>query len=166
MTPKGSPVLNVFPSSSQTAPKSVPQDVLNSTWVLSGMVCPKFNSHGYKLKRWYLGEHTCFNFATQDPKRCFSKGHAQCSDKIADGPINAAPFKRNLKSYEHNHHDLIHINQTISPQHLWSWYWSMCTMIIMVYSVKGLYYRSCSLVNNVLVRRHAFWRPIYQKWYA
>jgi len=36
-------------------PKCVPQDVPNTTWVLSHMICPKFNSHVYKLKRWNLG---------------------------------------------------------------------------------------------------------------
>jgi hypothetical protein len=38
----------------------VPQDVPNSTWVLSHMVCPKFNSPIYKLKRWNPGVHICF----------------------------------------------------------------------------------------------------------
>jgi hypothetical protein len=60
---------------------------------LSGTVCPKFNSHGCKLTRWYLGEHPCFYFATQDPKRCFYWGHAQCSDKIAGGAMNMAPLE-------------------------------------------------------------------------
>jgi hypothetical protein len=39
------------------------------------------------------GEHTCFYFATQDPKRCFYWGHGQCSDKIADGPTNMVPLE-------------------------------------------------------------------------
>ncbi len=93
MSPNGFPVVNVLASSSQTVPRCAPEDVPNSTWVLSCMVCPKFNSHGYKLKRLYLGEHTCFYVATQDPKRCFYWGHAQCSYKIADGPMNMAPIK-------------------------------------------------------------------------
>jgi hypothetical protein len=68
MSPNGFPVLNVLASISQTVPRCAPEDVSNSTWVLSHMVCPKFNSHGYKLKR-YLGEHVCFYFATQDPTK-------------------------------------------------------------------------------------------------
>jgi hypothetical protein len=36
-------------SSSQSVPKCVLQDVPNSTWVLSHMVCPKYNSHVYYL---------------------------------------------------------------------------------------------------------------------
>ncbi len=39
----------------------------------SHMVCPKFNSHVYKLKR-KLGEHVCFYIATGGPKRCFIGG--------------------------------------------------------------------------------------------
>jgi hypothetical protein len=35
--------------------QEVPQKVPNSTLVLSHMICPKFNSHLYKLKRCRLG---------------------------------------------------------------------------------------------------------------
>ncbi len=42
-------------SNSQSVPRWVPQDVPNSTWVLSYVVCPKFNSPVYKLKRWMPG---------------------------------------------------------------------------------------------------------------
>jgi hypothetical protein len=87
-------VPNVFISSSQCVPRCVPQDVPNSTWVLSHMVCPKFNSPIYKLKRWNPGVHICFYFASGSLKRCFYWGHAQCSQKIADGPINMAPLKK------------------------------------------------------------------------
>jgi hypothetical protein len=38
-----------LPSNSQKAP----QDVWNNT---SNMVCPKFNFHVYKLKKWAIGE--------------------------------------------------------------------------------------------------------------
>ncbi len=72
-------VSKVFPDHSQFVP--------NSTWVLS----PKFNSPVYKLKRW-KGAHL-FLFCNRGPKRCFYWGHAQCSKKIADGPINMAPLK-------------------------------------------------------------------------
>jgi hypothetical protein len=96
-------VPNVFISSSQCVPRCVPQDVPNSTWVLSHMVCPKFNSPIYKLKRWNPGVHICFYFASGSLKRCFYWGHAQCSQKIADGPINMAPFKKRKKSCECTH---------------------------------------------------------------
>ncbi len=48
-------VPNVFPSSFQNVPKCVPQDIPNSTLVLSHMVCPQFNSNVYELKRWNKG---------------------------------------------------------------------------------------------------------------
>jgi hypothetical protein len=41
-----------LPSNSQ----NVPQDVWNNISNLSHMVCPKFNSHVYKQKRWAIGE--------------------------------------------------------------------------------------------------------------
>jgi hypothetical protein len=44
--------------------------VPNSTWISSHMICPKFNSHVYKLKKWSLVEHICFHFATGGPKEC------------------------------------------------------------------------------------------------
>jgi hypothetical protein len=42
----------------------VPQDITNSTSVLSYKVCPKFNSHVYKLKSYVVGEHICSYFVT------------------------------------------------------------------------------------------------------
>ncbi len=53
-------VVKGFPSS-QSVPKCVPRNVPNSTWVLIG---PMFNSHVYKVKRWNLGKHICFYFAS------------------------------------------------------------------------------------------------------
>jgi hypothetical protein len=44
-----------LPSNSQKAP----QDVWNNASNLSHMVCPKFNSHVYKLKRWAIRERAC-----------------------------------------------------------------------------------------------------------
>ncbi len=44
----------VFPSGSPSS-QLVPQDILNSTPVLSHMVCPKFNCLMYKVKRWAIG---------------------------------------------------------------------------------------------------------------
>jgi hypothetical protein len=44
-------VPNLSPSGSQSVLKCVPQDVPNSTWVLFHMVCSKFNSLVYKVKR-------------------------------------------------------------------------------------------------------------------
>jgi hypothetical protein len=42
----------------------VPQDIPYSTSDLSHTVCPKFNSHVYKLKRWAIIDHICFYYAT------------------------------------------------------------------------------------------------------
>jgi len=44
-------------------PKLFPKDVPNSTSILSPLVCPKFNSHVYKLKRYSKLGHICFYFA-------------------------------------------------------------------------------------------------------
>jgi hypothetical protein len=71
-------VISKFPKdspSSQVVPQSVPN--ITSAWSL--MVCPKFNSHVYKLKRWGSlkggdhreKKHVCFYFATWGPQRCF-----------------------------------------------------------------------------------------------
>jgi hypothetical protein len=70
------------------------------------MVCPKFNSHVYKLKRWKPWEHISLYFATGVQTGASIWGHAQCSKKIADGPINMAPFLKKRKSCELTH-DLI-----------------------------------------------------------
>jgi hypothetical protein len=53
-------VPNVFPWGSQV----IPQYFCNSTSDLSHTVCPKFNSHVYKLKRWVIGEYSCSCFVT------------------------------------------------------------------------------------------------------
>ncbi len=50
------------------------QFVPNRTPTLSHMVGPNFHSHVYKLERWAIGEHICFYFVTQGPKRCFYWG--------------------------------------------------------------------------------------------
>ncbi len=44
-------------------PSYSPKDVLNSTSILSHLVCSKFNSHVYKLKRYSKLGHICFYFA-------------------------------------------------------------------------------------------------------
>ncbi len=63
-------VLNFFfLSCSENVLKYIPQDVWNNTLVLSHIVCPKFNSHVYKLKRWAMGEYFCFYFCNWGPKR-------------------------------------------------------------------------------------------------
>jgi hypothetical protein len=83
-------VLNfVFLSCSQNVLKYIPQDVPNSTLVLSHIVCPKFNSHVYKLKRWAMGEYFCFYFAIGVQRGIpIKRNHAPCSKKIDDGPMN------------------------------------------------------------------------------
>ncbi len=83
------------------------------TFFLLNMV-PKFNSPVSKLKRWNPEVHICFYFPTGGPKRCLYWGHAQCSKRIADGPItNVAPLTKR-KSCECIH-DLINMNHTMSP---------------------------------------------------
>ncbi len=106
-----------FPSSSQTIPKCIPQDVPNSTWV-----CPKFNSHVYKPKRWIVREHICFYFVTGS-KELLPLRSAQCSKRFVDGPMDMAlsqKTKQNnkIKSYERTH-DLINMNHTTITLLIW-----------------------------------------------
>jgi hypothetical protein len=44
-------------------------------------VCPKFNSHVYKLKRQAIGEHNYFYFVTRGWKRCFYWGECPMFQK-------------------------------------------------------------------------------------
>jgi hypothetical protein len=57
------------------------------------MVCPKFNSHVYKLKRWAIFLY----IATGCPKRCFYWGVPSVPKKNGDGPMNMAPSKKKNK---------------------------------------------------------------------
>jgi len=69
-------VPNAFSSCSHEDPIRFPssQDVPNNPLDLSHMVCPKFNSHVYKLRKvGYRGAHL-FPFCSWDPKRCFYWG--------------------------------------------------------------------------------------------
>jgi len=73
-------VPNVFPSCSQRVKKVFLKmfpiaPVLYPMWFGLGEVQP----HVDKLKRWNLGEHICFYFAIEGPKRCFYWGHGQWS---------------------------------------------------------------------------------------
>jgi hypothetical protein len=66
------------------------------------MLCPKFNFHVYKLKRWAIGELAWVQRG--------ELGDAQCSKKIDDGPINMTLSKK--KGCEHTH-EPINMNPTI-----------------------------------------------------
>jgi len=71
-------VLIMFPWASPSS-HVVPQDVPNNTSILSHMICPKFNSHVYKLKKVRQRGTHLFPFCNRDPKRWFLLGMAQCS---------------------------------------------------------------------------------------
>jgi hypothetical protein len=58
------------------------QDVSYSTSILSHMVCGKFNSHVYKLKRWVLNEHIFFDFTIWGQKRCLYWGISSVPKKF------------------------------------------------------------------------------------
>jgi len=77
----------------------IPHDVPNgNTSVLSHMVCPKFNSHVYKLQRWNVGASTFVSILQVGvQKRCFNWGMPNVPKKLADGPINMAPLKKKMK---------------------------------------------------------------------
>jgi len=75
----------------------VPQDVPNNTSILSHMICPKFNSHVYKLKKvGQRGAHL-FLFCNRDPKRCFYWGGPNVPKTIGDGLINVLCFLKKRK---------------------------------------------------------------------
>ncbi len=60
----------------------VPQDVPNNTLDLPHMVCSKFNSHVYKLKRWATWEHNFFYVCNLRLKQVLLLGGAQCYKKL------------------------------------------------------------------------------------
>jgi hypothetical protein len=66
----------------------VPQYVPNNTSILSHMICPKFDSHVYKLKKMGQREAHLFLFCNRDPKRCFYWGGPNVPKTIGDVPIN------------------------------------------------------------------------------
>ncbi len=101
-----------FPKGS-SSPQVVPQDISNSTSDFSHMVCPKFNSDVYKLKRWALGEHICLLLCNLGSKEVLLLGSAQCSNTNSQCTNQfMAPLKRQ-ESYE-NTHKLINVNHTMS----------------------------------------------------
>jgi len=63
------------------------------------MVCPKFNSQVYKLRRWDIVSK--FGSILQ----------LNVPEKLPDGPMNMALFKEIKKNYEHTH-GLINMNHT------------------------------------------------------
>jgi hypothetical protein len=80
----------------------VPHDVPNSTSDLSHMVCPKFNSHVYKLKRWVIeGAQSLLFVLRLGSKEVLPLGSAQCSEKFDDGPIHMAPLKKKYNMWAH-----------------------------------------------------------------
>ncbi len=78
------------------------------------MLCPKFNSHVYKLKRWTIWS-TFFSILQLAVQRGAFIGSAQCSPKkIGDGPINMTPSKK--KKNSEPTHEVINMNHTMSPK--------------------------------------------------
>jgi hypothetical protein len=91
-------ILNVFSSCSHGVPQVVP----NSITILSHMVCPKFNSDVYKVKRWAIGERICVFFWDWGSKEVLLMGRPQCSKKIGDGG-NQCCFLQKEKKCERTH---------------------------------------------------------------
>ncbi len=75
-------------------PSYSPKDVPNSTSILSHLVCPKFNSHVYKLKRYSKLGHICFYF-TPGSRELLLLRSAQCSKTFGREPIKVAPSPKN-----------------------------------------------------------------------
>jgi len=92
-------VIIKFPKDSPSC-QVVPQSVPNITSVWSLMVCPKFNSHVYKLKRWGSlkgGDHREKNTFVSILQLGVHGGASIGSDqssKIGDGPINMTPSQK------------------------------------------------------------------------
>jgi hypothetical protein len=61
------------------------------------MVCPKFISHVYKLKRQAIGEYICFYFATRGLKRWFHWGVLHVPNFFDDGSMNMDLSKNKIK---------------------------------------------------------------------
>jgi len=89
---------NAFPVASQFYP----------IWFAQSSTLIYINWEG-RLLRIHL-----FLFCNWGSKEVLPLGSAQCSKKIAVGPMNMALSKKNLKSYEHTH-ELINTNHTKSP---------------------------------------------------
>jgi hypothetical protein len=49
------------------------------------------------MKRLRVGEYICFYFAAGGSKEVLPLGSAQCSQKVADGPMNVAFSKKERK---------------------------------------------------------------------
>jgi hypothetical protein len=67
------------------------------------MVCSKFNSHLYKLKRCNKGEYICFYFATRGLKRPFHQGVLQGAKKLrwANEHVDLSKRKKKRKLSSH-----------------------------------------------------------------
>ncbi len=102
-------VLNVFPSCSQSVPKYIPQDITNSTWVLSHMVSPKFTPMYINQKGEIYGNKFYYILQIGVQRDASNGGTPNVPQKIVDGPINMAPSKKKEKSCECAH-DLINMN--------------------------------------------------------
>jgi len=94
----------MFSKGSQV-PKYVPQDVPNSTWVLSHMVCTKFNSLVYKLKS--RGAHLIFILQVGVQRGASIGGMPNLSKKLLMGQSIWLP-ENQIKSSERTH-DLINV---------------------------------------------------------
>jgi len=79
-------ISSLFPICSHDVPP-ICSCVPNSTPILSHMVCPKFNSHVYKLKKAGSRGIHLFLFCNWGSEEVLSLGSVQCSKKIADGPM-------------------------------------------------------------------------------
>jgi hypothetical protein len=69
-------------------------------------VCPKFNSHVYKLKRWALSGMHLFLFCNWGSKEVLPCRSAQCSKKNDDGPMDMT-FSKNKINCTHESINMI-----------------------------------------------------------
>jgi len=100
----------MFPKGSHV-PKYVAQDVPNSTWVLSHMVCTKFNSPVDKLKS--RGAHL-FLFCKWVRRGASIGGMPNVPKKLVMGQSIWRPENK-IKTSERTH-DLINVTMTTYPQ--------------------------------------------------
>jgi len=102
----------VFPKGFQV-PKYVPQVVPYSTWVLSHMVCTKFNSPVYKLKS--RGAHL-FLFCKWGSKEVLLLGACPMFQKNCRWANEYGYLKKKKKKSSERTHDLINVTRNKYPQ--------------------------------------------------
>ncbi len=90
-------LFSLFPSYSHRflqVPKLFPQDIPNNTSVLPHIICPKFKSHVYELKRCTIVKHSCFYLRLGVQRGASVRESRMCFKSIDDRPIKYGSFQK------------------------------------------------------------------------